>query len=117
MDNDYIEINDGQGKKQVINPENLAKLQHTALLLMREYNPDNKAAQAMIAPYEHQAFAREATAENPLMGLPIALATPLYAGAKSLGLMTDNTTTPPSWNQVGRGLLGVGQGLKDWWQR
>ena len=118
MDNpdESIEINDYQGRKQRINRLMLASLPHAALSLMRDYNPTNKLAQAMIAPYEHQAFAREATAENPLMAIPIGLATPLYAGAKSLGMMTDSSTTAPTLGQVGQGLLGVGQGLRDWWK-
>lgn len=98
-------------KPLTITPDQLKDMDHSSLSLLREYNLDNKDAQTMIAPYEHQAFAREATTENLGMAIPIALATPLYAAAKSVGFMTDPTTTTPSLQQVGRGLLGVGQGI------
>lgn len=89
------------------------KMSHAELYNLREGNQDDKALQGALAPLEHQAFAREATAENPLMALPISLATPLYAGAKSVGLMNDANTTPPSVGQVKAGLQGVLQGLGD----
>ena len=104
--------NSSDGKKQIsISEPMLEGMSHSALNLLREYNLDNKEAQTMLAPYEHQAFAREATEENPLYAVPIALATPLYAAAKSVGAMVDSTTTKPSLKQVGMGLKGVGQGI------
>ena len=104
--------NSSDGKSQVtISEPDLEDMSHQDLSLLREYNLNNKDAQTMLAPYEHQAFTREATSENPLMAIPIALATPLYAAAKSIGAMTDASTTAPSLKQVGHGLKGVGQGI------
>lgn len=92
--------------------DELAKMDHATLYGLRERNAAQKLVYAALAPYEHRAFAREATDENLGLALPIALATPLYAGAKALGLMkNDGTTTPPSFSQVGQGLLGVGEGV------
>lgn len=99
------------GKPTTIAPGDLEDMSHEQLFMLRERNPNNKAAQELLAPYEHQAFAREATNENPLLALPIAVAAPVYAAVKSLGFMTDDQTTKPSLSQVGRGLKGVGQGL------
>jgi hypothetical protein len=86
-------------------------LDHATLYRLRREAQDREL-QNLLAGYEHRAFAREATADNPLMGVPIALATPLYQGAKLLGL-TDSRSAP-SWSQMGQGLLGVGEG---WAQR
>lgn len=67
--------------------------------------------QDKLAGLEHQAFAREATAENPLLAVPIALATPLYQAGKALGL-TDSRSKP-SVTQLGQGLKGIGEGLAE----
>lgn len=99
------------GKPTSIAPDDLADMSHSQLFLLRERNLNNKAAQQLLAPYEHQAFSREATKENLALAVPIALAAPIYAAVKSVGLMKDDSTTDPSWKQVGRGLLGVGQGM------
>ena len=73
----------------------------------------------MLAPMEHQQFARQAVQENPLMALPIAAATPFYYAAKqpaalklaqALGLVGPGAT-PATIDQVFGGLRGVGQGL------
>jgi hypothetical protein len=89
-----------------LTPEQLQQLDHATLYSARGYVPQEQ--QGLLAPYEHRAFAREATAENPLLSLPIAagtLAWPIYKGLISPG------RSAPSLNQVGQGLLGVGEGL------
>jgi hypothetical protein len=69
------------------------------------------ANQEKLAPMEHRAFAREWVQENPLVAVPsLAVATPLYAGAKALGLMSGRTK--PSLYQVGQGYAGIIDGLK-----
>ena len=85
-----------------------ATLDHATLWRMRREAQDREL-QNLLAGYEHRAFAREATADNPWMALPIATATPLYQFAKLLG--TTDSRSPPSWGQMGQGLLGVGEGL------
>lgn len=69
------------------------------------------ADQNKLAAMEHRAFAREWTQENPLVAVPsLAVATPLYAGAKALGLMSGRSK--PSLYQVGQGYAGILDGLK-----
>jgi hypothetical protein len=102
------------GKPMQVTEDQLSGMDHATLYNLRSRNQD-PAMQALLAPYEHRAFARQATQENPLMSAPIAVATPLYAGAKALGIAgradPGTPTTPPTMRQVGQGLLGVGEGL------
>ena len=76
---------------------------------LRASYPDNSPMQAILAPYEHQAFAREQTEANPLAAPGMAVAVPGYALAKLLGM--SHGRTQPSWEQVVGGYRGIGQGL------
>ena len=88
-------------------PQQLSQMDHASLYQAREYMQD-RAQQNQISPYEHRAFAREATRDNPWLGLPIAAGTMLYQPVKAaLG----QSRSDPSINQVGQGLMGVGEGL------
>lgn len=88
-------------------PEELSQMDHATLYSARRFIPPDQ--QGLISPYEHRAFAREATTENPLLALPIAAGTMLYQPYKALmGARSD-----PSFSQVGQGLLGVGEGVLD----
>lgn len=88
-------------------PQDLSRVDHATLYQARQYvSPEQ---QGQISPYEHRAFAREATAENPLMGLPIAVGTLAYQPYK----MAMGARSGASLDQVGQGLTGVGEGL---WQ-
>lgn len=111
QDEPAVRMTGADGKPVSYTTDQLAEMDHATLYALRDKNSDNKAVSATLAPYEHRAFAREATSENPAMAVPIALATPLYAGAKALGFMRDGGTTNPSFNQVGQGLIGVGEGV------
>jgi hypothetical protein len=94
---------------QQYDPGLLSGMDHASLYMLRAKAP--KEVQGLLSPYEHQAFAREAVQENPLMALPIAagtLAWPVYKTLVSPG------RSEPSLDQVKRGLLGVGQGLGGW---
>lgn len=86
----------------------LAEMDHASLYQMRARAP--KEMQGLLSPYEHRAFAREASQENPLMALPIATSIPLYQGYKAVM----GARSAPSMSQVGQGLLGVGEGLWNW---
>lgn len=86
--------------------EQLAAMPWDQLLQLRRRAAP--ADQAMLAPYEHRAYARETVAENPLMALPMALMVPGYQLHKLLGA---GARTRPSWEQLGQGLLGTGEGL------
>jgi hypothetical protein len=88
-----------------------AALTHSKLYNMRELaGANNRAAQNVLGPMEHQAFAREWTRENPLLAVPsIAVATPLYYLAKTAGLMKGRSD--PSLAELKAGYKGIFQGL------
>lgn len=89
------------------NPQLAESLPHAELYSLRGMAPPQM--QNTLAPYEHQAFAREATAENPLLALPIAVGTPAYQVYKAMfGARSD-----PSLQQIGAGWKGVAQGLRN----
>jgi hypothetical protein len=94
--------------QQDFDPGLLSGMDHASLYMLRAKAP--KEMQGLLSPYEHQAFAREAVQENPLMALPIAAGTLAYQPYK----MLMGARSEPSLDQVGRGLLGVGQGLGGW---
>lgn len=91
---------------RALSPQQLSGMDHASLYAARQYVP--KEQQGDISPYEHRAFAREATAENPWMGLPIAAGTLAYQPYK---MLMGKSRSGASLNQVGQGLLGVGEGL------
>lgn len=75
---------------------------------MREMYEGNQEMQNLISQYEHQAFTRESTAENPLMAVPYAVAIPGYNVYKQ---MTGAGRSEPSMGQVVQGYKGIYQGL------
>jgi hypothetical protein len=84
----------------------LSKMDHASLYNARKYVPSE--LQNKISPYEHRAFAREATAENPLMALPIAAGTLAYQPYK---MLMGQSRSHASLDQIGQGFIGVGEGL------
>ena len=96
--------------------EKFDTLSHAQLSSMRESFRDNPAVYAALAPYEHQAFAREWTKEQPLLAVPsLTAAIPLQYLAKLSGVMpkmSDAPQTPASLSQVTHGFRGIGQGVK-----
>jgi len=86
-----------------------SRLTFEQLRALRAQYPDDSPMQAQLAPYEHQAFAREQTQRNPLAGAGLAVAVPGYALAKLLGI--SHGRTPASWDEVAGGYRGIGQGL------
>lgn len=95
--------------------DQLAGMSHADLYRLRNLFAD-KLAQNRIAPFEHRAFAREAVTENPLLSIPIALATPIYQGYKALPLGA-RSRSDPGWDQIGQGLLGIGEGIAGFFRR
>ena len=80
------------------------------LLTLRNSLPDNDPRQRQIAPYEHQAFAREWIRDRGWAGVPsMAVAIPGYTLAKLLGVQ--QARTPPSLAQLTHGYRGMGQGI------
>jgi hypothetical protein len=78
------------------------------LIQLRAQTQD-PSQQALLAPFEHRAYAREEVASNPLMALPYAAMVPGYQILKLLG---KGARTPPSWDELGQGWLGTLEGLK-----
>jgi hypothetical protein len=87
-----------------------ARMSHAQLLTLRDQLHANDPMQAVLAPYEHAAFAREWTQANPLAAVPsLAVAIPGYTAAKFLGLT--HSRSPASLLEMGQSYRGVGQGL------
>jgi hypothetical protein len=83
----------------------LASLDHNTLYSARRFLP--KEYQNLISPYEHRAFAREATQENPWMAVPVGVSIPAYQVYKALfGARSD-----PSMKQVIEAYGGIYDGL------
>lgn len=87
-------------------PDQLAKVDHATLYMARERAA--RKDQDQLAGAEHRAFAREATTENPLLGLPIALASLAYQPYKAI---QGGSRSNPSLDQAMQGIVGVGEGL------
>ncbi len=80
--------------------------------LRKQYAP-NDYMQGILAPYEHQAFAREVSQEGVLPAASQAVvAIPAYQAAKGLGLMGSRTGFQP--DQAFAGWQGVLQGLRNY---
>ena len=86
----------------------LEKASHAELYNARE-KTTNKEDQNKLATAEHKAFAREATAENPWMAIPISLAIPLYEAAKATGILEGRSDA--SIENITEAYKGVYQGL------
>ncbi len=104
-------------KKELPKEEQLAKMTHANLYKLRDEWKDDPKAQEFISPYEHRAFAREATEENPALAPVLGLAVPGYAAAKLVGLnMGDPDSgieqTPPSVEQIKQSFTGIYEGLR-----
>lgn len=83
---------------------------HADLMALRNSLAPTDPRQQQIAPYEHAAYAREWTQQNPLTAIPsLTVAIPAYALAKQFGLI--GARTRPSFEQVAMGYRGMGQGI------
>lgn len=96
----------GGGMAQgMLAPENMS---HADLLLARDKPGAN---QAVLAPAEHRAFAREWTQENPWIAAPsLAFAIPAYSAYKALG--GGNARSGASWEELRQGYAGIADGLR-----
>ncbi len=104
-------------KKELPKEEELAKMSHVDLYKLRAEHSDDPKVQESLAPFEHRAFAREATAENPALAPILGIAVPLYAGAKAVGIdmgdpNSDVEQTPPSVEQIRQSFTGIYEGLR-----
>jgi hypothetical protein len=76
---------------------------------MRDALPRTDPMQGMLGPMEHRQFTREAVQANPLMALPLAVATPFYTGAKALGMT--NARSPASLDEIFASYHGITEGM------
>jgi len=89
---------------------NYAEMSHADLLRLRNSLAPDDPLQAELAPYEHAAFAREWTEENPVVAVPsLAVSIPGYSLAKLMGM--GHSRTPASLAEVTQGYRGIGRGL------
>jgi len=87
-----------------------ARMSHAQLLNLRNSLNPNDPLQAVIAPYEHAAFAREWTQESPFTAIPsLMLSIPAYTAAKGVGLV--HARSPASLGEMAQSYRGMGQGL------
>lgn len=103
----------GSVKPSDLSDDQLESMDHGALSMMRAKFKQDMNAQDRLAPFEHQAFAREYVKENPVSGAAAMLAAvPMYYAAKLLRIAPkgDGPQTAPSFDQVSRGYKGIAQG-------
>ena len=85
-----------------------AGLSHEELLRLREREG---SLQELLAPLEHQAFAREWMRANPVSaGVSLPVAIPAYQLAKLLKLV--GSRTPASLDQLFGGYTGMVEGMR-----
>lgn len=99
-------------------PSQMEQMPWDQLYQMRLKARDNPQLQALIAPYEHRAYAREQVAQNALTAPLWAILPAGYQAAKALHLMpSDSMSTPASLNQLTQGMAGVWDGLRQAWKK
>lgn len=93
-------------------------MSHAELAMLRD--KADAAMQPLLAPYEHRAFAREWTQENPMLAAPsLAAAAPLYYVAKQKPIIelmqrfgwVGKDATPASLDQLIQSYKGIAEGL------
>ena len=89
-------------------PMDLSELMHDELLRRRDTS--DPLTSDLLAPFEHQAFAREWTKVDPLAKFALPFAIPGYQLAKLLGLYP--SASPASLDQLFAGYTGLAQGLR-----
>lgn len=94
-----------------------AQLTFAQLRSLRQQFNDDPLAQKFLAPYEHQAFAREYTEESPGRAIGLLGAIPGYQLAKLLGMMQSRTGSGDALNQMQSGFRGMGEGFINLMQR
>jgi hypothetical protein len=89
-------------------PWELANQAHSELYMAR-YKATTQEGQNKLANAEWGAFAREATAENPALAVPIAVGTVVRTAGKAAGIIQGRSEG--SVDQMVSGLKGVAEGL------
>jgi len=92
--------------------DQLANMKWQDLYNLRERASGNPKFQEKLAPFEHQAYARETVADNPIAAPVWAVLPAGYQALKLLGGGNhDAMSTPASLDQALAGFRGVGQGV------
>lgn len=85
----------------------------------------DQLAQDLLGPLAHEQMVRSMTSENPMTGLALMAATPVYSAWKVLdpttaayygrtGLWDATKMSQPSLEEIGRAAAGFRAGLGDW---
>ena len=83
---------------------------HAQLVSLRDALSPTDPQQDVLAPYEHQAFARQWTEDSPVLApLSLTFAIPAYSAAKALGL--ERGRSDASWNEMLSGYRGMAEGI------
>lgn len=88
----------------------LSNLSFDELRAIRERYNGNQEMQNYLAPYEHEAYAREDVSGRPYMALPYLAMVPGYQIRK---LITGEGRSQPSLAELSGGYRGVIRGLLD----
>jgi hypothetical protein len=89
--------------------DNLDTMSWQNLVALRNQYNDDQQAQNAIAPYEHQAYAREAVEQNPMNALAYMAMIPGYQAYK---VATGEGRSSPSVEELLHGYKGVFQGIQ-----
>jgi hypothetical protein len=106
MEQDVFDIDTLTKTLLEMSADELNRVSHAELYTARSRAP--KEQQDKLAGPEHRAFTREATTENPLMAIPLLLATIGYQPYK---MVKGQSRSGASLDQMKQGLIGVGEGL------
>ena len=93
----------------ITKPESVSNVQ---LQWLRNQYPPNDYMQVLLAPYEHQAFARETSEQGPLQAAGQGLL--MIPGYQAKKAVMGGGRTGSSLDELLSGLKGVGQGLSNY---
>lgn len=124
-DNLQVTIRGWDGRPIVVTPKFLSQMPFLQLQELRALNQDDQLVQNMLANFEHRAFSREFVASpdsptNPLVrAASLGIATPAYSAMKATGTLPASQkgagmASEPSIEQVRQGMLGIGEGLRQY---
>ena len=119
-DSEGMEILGPDGQPVYVDSNQLAAMDWDSLIALRHANTKNEKAQALLADFEHRAYAREKVAKNPLKAPIYPLMTAGYQGMKAVRGLVSGTPeggTPPSMKQAMAGLKGTSEGLGIAWDQ
>jgi len=105
----FVSPNDKPTTQGLPSTDEMSKMDWETLYKLRNQKGLSQEDQNYLAPYEHQAYARE-MATGPGTALQQAILTLGYTPYKMI-VAPGKSRSEPSLNEIGRGLLGAWQGL------